>query len=214
MGDALFEFFEPRKNRTPEEIALDDELENDIPAWPTPEYIQKRLEELNAMPPSPDVTAEELWLTRPTEKLAQLATSYRAVRDFTGPTLADQKAAQRASCDNMNTYKAEAEATYVKAWEAALIECINGKGAYPFQVDIERNQKETAKVLRNAAKWPDEWSNHRHDSTDLGKWNLVPSVRMIARKIQELEIAMGKALYKHKPGPKHHRCRFCPSPRS
>jgi len=233
VGDALFEFFEPRKNRTPEEIALDDELENDVPAWPTPEYIQERLEELNAMPPSPDVTAEKIWLTRPTEELAQFATSYRAVRDFTGPTLADretetekakqvaetfrkaadelaaQKAAQRDSCDDLNAWKADAEATYAKEWQDAVLKCIQGKGRSPFRIDLTCTQTEAARAIRRNTQWPEGWSP-AHKS----KYRKWPSVRVIADAIHDLENTIKKPLYRHKPGSKHSRCQFCLPPRS
>lgn len=154
-------------------------------------------DDYNAEPSAQDV---EAWRLRDRHVLALV--------DFEGYV---EKAVvvekRKESCDHMNAVKAAAQADYDKDWTNALLKCIKGKGAHSFSIDLRRNQKETAKDLRNAALWPDGWSRDNKS-----KYLRPPSVRMIERKIPALEKEIEQALYKHKPSSTHKRCDFCPRP--
>lgn len=194
MDDAAFNaFFEPRKSKTPEEIAREDALEDDIPGWPTPEYVRERLEELSAMPPSPDVTAEKLWLARPDEDLAQLATAHLAMRAFAGPTLADreaetqkakaevatlkpkartlkkQQAAKRKSVNDLNEYRATAQSEYTGKWTEALLRYVERVWVYTLEDGTNRTQEAAAIALRRDTTWPDKWPDEDSRSRTTGK---------------------------------------------
>lgn len=154
-------------------------------------------DDYNAEPSAQDV---EAWRLRDQHVLALV--------DFEGYV---EKAVvvekRKESCRHMNAVKAAAQADYDKDWTNALLKCIKGNGAHRFRIDLGRSQEETAKDLLSAARWPDGWSR---DNTS--KYLRPPSVRMIERKIPDLESEMQKALYKHKPSSTHKRCDFCPRP--
>lgn len=244
MDDAAFDaFFGPRKSKTPEEIAREDALEDDIPGWPTPEYVRERLEELSAMPPSPDVTAEKLWLARPDEDLTQLATAHLAMRAFMGPSLTDreaetqkakaevatlkpkartlkkQQAAKRKSVNDLNEYRAIAQSEYTTTWTNALLRYVERVWVYTLEDGEKRTQMDAAKALRSDTPWPEKWPDEDSLSQTTGKrrgkreckYQRPPSVRMIERKIPDLEKRIRQALYTHRPNSNHPRCRFCPS---
>lgn len=153
-------------------------------------------DDYNAEPSAQDV---EAWRLRDRHVLALV--------DFEGYV---EKAVvvkkRKESCRHMNAVKAAAQADYDKGWTNALLECIKGNGAHSFSIDLGRNQRETAKDLLNAARWPDGWSRDNKS-----KYLRPPSVRMIEREIPKLEKRIEQALYTHRPNSKHPRCKFCPS---
>lgn len=109
--------------------------------------------------------------------------------------------------------KRDAQDKYKEQWIKALVNCVNGKRARPFQIDLGRNQENTAKDLRNAALWPSTWTWYRNlDDSDADRLTWIPSAAMIKRAIPKLEGIVKKALYKHKPSSTHKRCDFCPRP--
>lgn len=154
-------------------------------------------DEYNAEPSAQDV---EAWRLRDRHVLALV--------DFGGyveKAVVDEK--RKESCRHMNAVKAAAQADYDKDWTNALLECIKGNGAHRFRIDLGRNQRETAKDLLNATRWPDGWSRDNKS-----KYLRPPSVRMIEREIPKLEERIEQALYTHKPSSTHKRCDFCPRP--